>query len=46
MNSDVGKMGKYQAIRNIIPISLVDNRLKTSTEMNVGCVYLQLGTIK
>jgi len=28
MNSDVGKMGKYQAIKNITPISLVDSRLK------------------
>jgi len=28
-------MGKYQAIRNIKPISLVDSRLKTSKEKNV-----------
>lgn len=35
MNTDVGKMGKYQAIRNIVPICLVDSGLKTSKEMNV-----------
>jgi hypothetical protein len=47
MNSEVGKMGKYQAVRNIVPITLVDSRLKPSREMYVRwIVYLLVGTIK